>query len=403
MLQFIILAIILIVGCFGSYLYWKSTSKQPEPRVIKHKAKPPKYKLSDKESRRIADRKPVEFVKISTPEISVPKETEKVSKVEKVTEKTGALAVEGPADQDFRSLLLDEDKGIYHDSDLITKQGWADLEFTVLELSRLPSGAAGLLEALNSADTTAKDIAALCARSVGLTARVLKLVNSPFYGIRSKIDNIQHAVTYLGFDEIRQVILTTSLFNIADSKDSPIKVDELFKHSLATARITTWLNDRVKVKGRKSLAGTGAMLHDIGKLVLQNWRPEGFRKAVIKSKEKGTSLLEEEIIELGLTHALAGIMLMNIWRLPITLQWLVKGCHRPEINPDMPETALVYLSGQIARCLGMGLDAEDAIEIPEEIRNLLGFQAESLDELIGEGFEDYVGEVLNGLQSSVSY
>jgi HD-like signal output (HDOD) protein len=398
MLQYLVLAVIFIIGCSGAFFYWMSTREHQAPPVRKAHVTVPRYKLSYEDSRKIANREPIEVVKISEPILAVRKAPEK--KPQQVTEIISS-SVPDSSNQDLKSLLLDEDKGIYHNIDLITKQGWVDLEFTALELSRLPSGAVGLLEALNSADTTAKDIAALCGRSVGLTARIMKLVNSPFYGLRSKTDNIQHAVTYLGYDEIRQIILTTSVFNIAENKGSPIKVDELWKHSLSTARITTWLNDRVKVKGRQNLAGTGAMLHDIGKLVLQTWRPEGFRNAVIKSKERGTTLMEEEVTELGLTHALAGTMLMQIWRLPLTLQWLVKGCHLPEVNRDMPETALVYLSGQIARCLGMGLDAEDTAEIPDEIRNLLGFKAETLEELIGEGFEEYVAEVLDGLRTTV--
>ena len=401
MLQYLVFAVVLFVACFGSFFYMRSMQKRKAAPLKKPHSRPPMFRLTDAESQKIANREPVEVVKISEPVPSLKRTAEKELGIKPVAGSLTQFSVQDNSNRDIKSLLLEEEKGIYHNVDLITDRGWADLEFTILELSRLPAGVAGFLEALNSTDSTAKDIAALCERSVGLTARILKLVNSPFYGLLSKIDNIQLAVTYLGFDEIRQIILTTSLFSIADIKGSPLKVDELWKHSLATARITTWLNDRVRVKGRKSLAGTGAMLHDIGKLVLQTWRPEGFRNAVIKSLEKNTTLMEEEVHELGLTHALAGTMLMHIWRLPVSLQWLVKGCHLPEINPDLPETALVYLSGQIARCLNMGLDVEKSSEIPNEIRDLLGFKAETLDELIGEGFEEYVAEVLDGLQASV--
>ncbi|MCK4720143.1 HDOD domain-containing protein, partial [bacterium] len=191
-------------------------------------------------------------------------------------------------------------------------------------------------------------------------------------------------------------------FGIRDYSDGPIVIDELWKHSLATAGITTWLNDIMRIKGRKGLAGTGAMLHDVGKLVLQKWRPEAFRRAVIRARENKTSLMREELSELGVTHALAGTFLLNYWHLPLTLQWLVKGCHLPEVNSELPETALVYLSNQIARRMDMGLDAEEVTEIPDDIRKLLGFKAETIDELIGEGFEEYVTSALDGLKVTVS-
>ena len=303
----------------------------------------------------------------------------------------------------FRDFFLPDEAGIYHQADHITERGWADLDYTLVTLSRLPAEVTELLDVLGSPDSSAADVSNICERSVGLTARILKLVNSPFYGLNAPVDDVRQAVTLLGFDEIRQIILTTSLFNNRMSHEGLIDIDELWTHSLATSRITTWLTDRLDVQLRKGLAGTGAMLHDVGKVVLQMWRPEGFRKALERSREKGTSLMVEELRELGITHALAGVLLLGRWNLPITLSWLVKGCHLPVISNNMPEAALIYLSGQIARHMAMGSDGESGEErSQDDLREFLGISEETVTELVSVGFEEYVKDALKDVRTKAA-
>ena len=300
---------------------------------------------------------------------------------------------------DLKSQFVPEEEGIYHDAGKLTDRGWSDLEYALVTLSRLPSEIAELLDVLNDSDTSASHVAEVCERNVGFTARILKLVNSPFYGLNSQVDDIQRAVTLLGFDEIRQVILTSSLFRSADVGPDLLDIEDLWTHSLATARITSWLSDRIQAKTRKGLAGTGAMLHDVGKLVLQQWRPEGFRKVLRISRERQVSLMAEELKELGVPHALAGVLLLERWHLPVMLSWGVKGCHLPVISPEMPESALVFLSGQIARHMSIGADGESPEERYQgDVREFLGLSVETVSELVGEGFEEYVKSVLSDLR-----
>ncbi|MCK4719565.1 HDOD domain-containing protein, partial [bacterium] len=156
----------------------------------------PEVKISEDEYRRISlTTSPEEFLKQREP------------KREKLKITARDISRDG-----LRSMFLLEDEGIYHNSAIITDRGWSDLEFTMMELSRLHSDAAGLLDALDNPDSTRGDINTLCDRSVGLAARVLKLVNSPFYGVNKNIDDIQLAVALLGYNEIRHVVLVSSLF-----------------------------------------------------------------------------------------------------------------------------------------------------------------------------------------------
>jgi HD-like signal output (HDOD) protein len=305
-------------------------------------------------------------------------------------------------DDDLKSLFLPSEQGIYHYTDYLTDRGWADLEYTLQTLSRLPAAAAELLEVLNSPDSSASDVAHIAEQNIALAARILKLVNSPFYGLNKQVDDIQHAVALLGFNEIYQVIITSSIFEQDRNNEGVLDIEELWSHSLATARISTWLVTRIKNNVRVSFTGTAAMLHDVGKLVLQRWRPVGFRRAISLSHERNTSLMHEEVKELGLSHALAGVLLLNRWHLPVTLSWVVKGCHLPVTSDDMPEPAMVYLAGQVARHMGIGIDGERSEDyIPDEVREILGVEQETVSDLVSEGFEDFVKSTLSDIKVKI--
>jgi len=300
---------------------------------------------------------------------------------------------------EIESLFVPVEGDIYHRVHHLSERGWADLDYVLMQLSRLPGDAANLLEVLNNPDTSASDVATVCERNVGLTVRILKLVNSPFYGLNSEVDDIKRAVAVLGFNEIRQIVITSSIFMADAFADDPISVEDLWRHSLATARISSWIADRSKIEIRKSFCGTAAMLHDVGKLVLQRWRPAGFQRALDLSKEKQTGLMYEELQTLGLTHALAGILLIHCWHLPESLGWVVKGCHLPVVSPEMPESAVVHFAGQVARYMAIGFDGEKCDErIPDDIREILGIDPETIPEVVSQGFEDFVSNTLDDLK-----
>jgi HD-like signal output (HDOD) protein len=294
--------------------------------------------------------------------------------------------------------FLPEDEGVYHRIGNITERGWNDLDYTLMSLSRLPASTTALLYVLNDPDSSASDVARICENNVGLTARILKIVNSPYYGLRSKIESVQQAVTLVGYDEIRQVILTSSLFGNIGKVPDGIEIEALWRHSLAVSRITLWLAGITGRQFSHSLAGTCGMLHDVGKLVLQCWRPEGFRKAMRASELKGTTLMTEELNHLGLTHPLAGAFLLSRWNLPVSLVRIVKGAGIPEISEEFPEQAIVYAAGAVARSLEIGHDGEWMDDrIPIGVMGLLGIGCSTITELMSEGLKETVKSSLEDI------
>ena len=395
MLHFILFSIIVFIAGVASLAYYLSVNRAGTPKPKKEA----KAKISEAQAMEIAHgHKAPKIIERSPVEASI---------VYKQEEKREAGPQDKPVevnepregqDSGLKSLFLQSEEGVYHNTEYLTDRGWADLEYTIQTLSRLPAGAAELLDVLNSPDSSASEVAQVAGQNVALAARILKLVNSPFYGLNSQVDDIQHAVALLGYNEIHQIIITSSIFEQKRDEDGVLDIEDLWKHSLATARISAWLIPRVETNVRMSFTGTAAMLHDVGKLVLQRWRPVGFRRAITVTHERNTSLLQEEINELGVSHALAGVLLLDRWHLPMTLSWVVKGCHMPLTSDDMPETAMVYLAGQVARHMGIGIDGERYEDnISDDVREVLGIGQETVSELVSEGFEEFVKSTLSDI------
>lgn len=303
----------------------------------------------------------------------------------------------------LRSQFIQSEDGIYHHAEMISDRGWADLAYTIMELAALPVPAAGLLSALSDPNIPKSALDLECARTPELVTRALSIANSPYYNIYEEITDLARAVELLGYEEVRQIISIASIFRFKETNPDHLNTEDLWKHSIATSRIATWFSHKVggesycaaNVEIRERLAGTSALLHDVGKIVLERWRPEGFRRAIRASGEKNTSLITEELKEFGITHALAGALLIDTMGLPKSLSLIVKGCHIPVVSEDFPEAALVYVAGQVARVMSMGIDGEvRRDDVPIDVGDLLGLKSKTIIELIGDDFAKSVCDSL---------
>lgn len=298
----------------------------------------------------------------------------------------------------IQSKFLPEENGIYHKIDIIPDTAWSDMKDVLKKLTKLPIELTELLAVLNSPDSSSASVSKICDSSVGITAMVLKMVNSAYYCLGRHISDIKEAVTFLGFDEIRQAVLTMSLFSGSNVSGANFKISKLFKHSVATANITPWLIKRTGLKIHTPSTGSGAMLHGIGKLFLNRWRRGRFDNAISIASESNISLMEAELETLGITHALAGELIAIRMHLPPALTYIIKASNLPELDSSLPEPAIIYISSQIAKYY-FGLDnGEDLVkEINPEIRTVLGLKEKMISQLIDKDFADYADDFMSEL------
>ncbi len=175
------------------------------------------------------------------------------------------------------------------------------------------------------------EVAEIIAKDIAMTAKILQLVNSAFFGLTRHVESTQEAVMYLGYDVIRGLVLTIKLFSdLASADQSGIDLDELWTRSISIAGISKHI---AKIAGldnkSQDYAHMAGMLHDVGILVMAMSMPDEYSEVVkIKLEEKhSTCIIEERIF--GCTHAEVGGALLGLWGLPDPIVDAVTNHHTP--------------------------------------------------------------------------
>ncbi len=204
------------------------------------------------------------------------------------------------------------------------------LRSAVGRLDKLPSSAATFHELsrlASSPDTRIDDIADTVTNDPAMSAKVLQLVNSAYFGLARPSASIRHAVSYLGVDLLKGLTLTASVF--AAMEDSPVagfSIDEVQRHSLLTARLAK----RFLAGGRMAeSAFTAGLMHDIGKIILALGAPERTTEVLeeVRRSPRPWHVIEKE--RFGVTHAEVGAYLLGAWGLPYHVVEAVAYHHTP--------------------------------------------------------------------------
>lgn len=164
-------------------------------------------------------------------------------------------------------------------------------------------------------DPSIEKIASLIQRDMSLVAKVLSLVNSPFFGLARWVQDIQQAISLLGLDIIRATILTSSMFMSYEKMGlADLSIQSLSEHSFRVATICRCLAANLGM-GRHDIMNctTAAMLHDVGKLALAASYPDKFRQVVDLLVRDGIPLVEGERMVFGTTHAELGAYMLALW------------------------------------------------------------------------------------------
>ncbi len=226
----------------------------------------------------------------------------------------------------------------------------------VRDLPTLPRTVLRITELINNPATSARDLAGVITDDQVLTVRLLRLVNSSFYGFPQRISTVTGAVVLLGFDAIRHLLLTTSIFELFSAGKTPNRRDQeaLWDHSLACAVGAKVIGDRIGYDRIEELFVAG-LLHDIGKIVALVYANRWFDRVAARVKEEDCLMVEAEQETTGTTHAEIGSLLARRWNLPSKLVAVIAHHHDPcGAEPFGREAAVVHLADIFARALDYG-------------------------------------------------
>lgn len=229
----------------------------------------------------------------------------------------------------------------------------------VSSLGSLPDIYQRISQVVNNPRSTAKDIGKITSEDPGLTGRLLRLVNSAFFGFPSKIETVSRAVMIVGTDQLRDLSLATSVVEMFDKVPQEIvDMNSFWKHSIACgvcARVIAGLRREQNVE-RFFVAG---LLHDIGSMILYIKKPDESIQMIQKAKneKKNLHVVEKEV--LGFDHAQIGGALLSEWRLPLTLQTAVNYHHAPHKTTNYRlEVYLVHVAEMVVNALDLGSSGE---------------------------------------------
>jgi putative nucleotidyltransferase with HDIG domain len=200
---------------------------------------------------------------------------------------------------------------------------------------------------VNNPNTSAYDIASILQEDPAISAKVLKLTNSAFYGIPRAVESVKQAVVIIGLESVKNLVLSASVFDAFSKEQINAEFQESFwRHSLATAFAARLLAHRLRAKQSfDSERGFSAgLLHDIGKMVISVYMPNESREILkLKKADPQKPDFEHEEMVLGYNHAQIGALLGEKWALPEALVEAVKFHHFPELS-DNPQNSLPHLT-----------------------------------------------------------
>ncbi len=242
-----------------------------------------------------------------------------------------------------------------------------------------PKSVEKILELTRDVSCTPRDLVQVIDKDPVVTVKILKVVNSAYYSLPKQITSISHAVVYLGFNTIKNLALSIAAIGMLPKHNAAgFDVDQYLLHSLSTAGIAKQLASRLDDADPMDCF-IGGLLHDFGKVVLAQFLPIEFKRALDQSQRDGSSLhmALREII--GADHAVVGAMLVEKWRFaPTLIDTIAHQYDTERQNSDL--LACVYTANQISKQLRFGFGGNPCIHVlpPEISKKMDG----SLDEVI---------------------
>jgi putative nucleotidyltransferase with HDIG domain len=256
----------------------------------------------------------------------------------------------------------------------------ADVSRVIDRLPVFPRAAREVVTCLSSRDASVHDLENVASLDPVMSGLLLQAANSSFYSPRSAIASVRHAITYIGLEATRKVLLAATF----RSSFASLRMHHLWNHSLDVAQTAERLATRSRMQLNPSEAFLAGLVHDVGRLAF-SIMPAAFLERFYRLTDRGCPAVEVETCLSGLCHGEVGAQTLVQWKFPDALINAVRWHHRPE-RSSSALTSLLYLA-EVA--------SESEEDLPSAIRlrtacELTGLEAESLEDLNREE-QGYLG------------
>ncbi|WP_018124579.1 HDOD domain-containing protein [Desulfovibrio oxyclinae] len=257
---------------------------------------------------------------------------------------------------------------------------------SIQDLPTLPGVLDEVSKLVEDPDASTEAIAKVISRDQVLSAKVLKMVNSPIYGFPGRIGTIQHALVLLGFNVIRGIIISTSVFDMMVAA-----MKGLWEHSLGVATASNIVARNAGFEDPEEYAVAG-LLHDLGKVVTAVQLPELHDTILETVRERDLTYLRAEKAVLGFGHDRINAWLARHWHLPGNIREAMSRHHSPHLAEFYkPVACVVHIGDFMVRLFEFGTSGDDqtAYLRPEAMKEL-GFKMSDLERCLDELSEQMI-------------
>lgn len=256
----------------------------------------------------------------------------------------------------------------------------------IVDLPTLPQVVTTIMSLIEDPDSSAKDINDVMANDPALAGKILKLVNSSFYGLPNRVSSIQQAIAILGFNTIKSLAISASVFDLFGEGNDGFSYEGFWQHSVGTATIAQYLAQREPGVTPEAAFVTG-LLHGMGKLVLDQYAPSEFQQILTVAEDHSMAFHEAEQEVIETSYAEIGFWLTERWQLAEEVQQAIRFQDRVEECPESSRqlAAVLAFSRYVCRVKTYGNSADfSKPKLPRAAWDALHIEREKLPHLIEE-------------------
>jgi putative nucleotidyltransferase with HDIG domain len=250
------------------------------------------------------------------------------------------------------------------------------------KLPTLPMIYTKLQRLLQSPETTIHAISTVISEDQVIAAKVLRIVNSAFYGYPQKIGNLNRAIVTLGFNVIKNLVLATSVWDMFQKIQAGPQFDKenFWRHAIGCAVASRVVAEAAAIKNPDEVF-TGGLLHDIGKIIPAIHYPEKFSEVLVMVEQNALTMSEAEKKIFGFDHAQIGAVIAVKWGFPQETIQMIAQHHISEFSLTIPKsTAAVHFGNILAMALGLGSGGEKYLPpLANRVWETLGLNLSSLE------------------------
>lgn len=227
---------------------------------------------------------------------------------------------------------------------------------TVKSFPGMPGASARLLPLLDKPDTSISMVEEIIRYDPGLTANVLKLINSAYFGLPNKVGSIKQAIMLLGSKRMIQLVLTSGVQAVMEKavEGYDLSPGDLWRHSVAVSIAAETLVKELKTPGA-DVAFTAALLHDVGKLALGSFIKDDVQKIENATSDETPFEMAEEAV-IGTNHAEIGALILEKWSFPAEIVMAVRWHHAPDNGEETSSlTDIVHVADILSLMIGIGV------------------------------------------------